>query len=238
MNRLLSTSIIMALALAFLVGAGALADTIPGRLATATEVDDDPVQPDKALGRVFFSESGWHSPADQHLIVEVYESRLKVRAPRRVRRAPYSRQLVWIAKRYSTKTFAPGEVRSVPEKHRGRTQRQTWLNGMGPDCAEPPGWPALKRDGSPHPPWRVFESRCQNLFKRARSFVRRKQTGSCSSSIPVDHWGGEMDDWRAERNGWVQVTDWSCVEDGRRYEPKNHAWCDPGLSECGDGPGI
>lgn len=227
----------MALALAFLVGAVALADTIPGALAAATGADDASVRPAKALGRVFFSESGWASPADQHLIVAVYERRVELRAPRRVRRKPYPYQLLWMAKRYSTKTFAPDEVRSVPERHRGRagrSRRQTWLNAMGPSCAEPTGWPTLKRDGSPHPPWRVYEPRCQILFKRARSFVRRQQKGSCSSSIPVDHWGGAMDDWRAERNGWVRVADWSCVEDGQRYEPKNHGWCDPGLSECRD----
>lgn len=215
-----------------LISTAAFADFISARRASATWKDDAIVNPVQALGRVFFSESGWNSPADQHLIVAVYERRLSRVAPDSVKRRSYGMQLVWIAKRYSTKTFRPREVVSVPRGYGGRSRRQTWLNDMGPSCNQPEGWPLLKRDGSPYPPWRTFRSRCKVLFDRANDFVFQRKPGVCTSSIPVDHWGGAMDDHRAHRNNWIQVTDWKCVEDGKEYTPKNNAWCNPRISNC------
>lgn len=192
---------------------------------------DAPVSPTKAMGRVFFSESGWSSPADQHLIVRVYERRLALMSRRHLRGLSYGERLVWIAKRYSTRTFDPAEVRSIP-KTAARGYRHTWINGMEPRCSKPPLWPELTPSGKAHPPWDpTFRPLCRALFTRARAFVERRALGSCSASMPVDHWGGEMDDHRALAFGWLRV-DWKCTEGGQEYRAVNRAWCDPGLSKC------
>lgn len=206
------------------------AQTTPHKLARSDYKLDTPVEPHKALGRVFFSESGWHSPADQHGIVKVYNKRLEVYSPRRIKRLPYAERILWIAKRYSTKTFTPDEVMHL-DKSRVRSARQRWINQMGPDCVEPPAWPVLTPSGKPHAPWELYEDRCETVFRRADAFLRSKQEGTCQASAPIDHWGGPMDDWRALRAGWIRV-DWVCVEGGKSYRAANHFWCDPGLSEC------
>lgn len=206
----------------------AWADAVPASEASGRLVDK-PVSPTRAIGRQFFNESGWHSPADQHLIIRVLERRAEL-SSKRVRSMPYAERLLWMAKRYSTRTFLPDEVRSIP-KSTERSARQSWVNHLAPQCSEPEGWPLFKSNGEPHPPWENFEGACKRLFARARAFVGKKANGSCNASIPVDHWGGPMDDERAERFGWKRA-DWRCVEDGQEYVAKNRAWCDPGLSKC------
>ena len=222
---------ILCVCAAVMAAASAWAETLPASEASGRLVDVA-VSPGRALGRVFFNESGWHSPADQHLIIRVLGRRAEL-SSNRVRSMAYGERLVWIAKRYSTRTFLPDEVRSIP-KAAERSARQSWVNHLAPECPEPEGWPLFKSNGEPHPPWRNYEDACKRLFQRARAFVRQQASGSCVASMPVDHWGGPMDDERAERFGWKRA-DWKCTEGGTTYEAKNRAWCDPGLSRCEPG---
>lgn len=219
---------------AFLLATTVWAEPTTSTVLNVAEEPDMAVSPTKAVGRVFFSEGGWHSPADQHLVVRVFERRLEVSGNRILRRMPYGQKLVWMAKKYSTRTFHPDEVRSITWKSRDRSARQAWINHLGPDCEKPRHWPLFKMDGSPYPDWApLYPPKCQALFERASRFIKRQAPGVCSSDRPVDHWGGPVDDPRALKSGWLRV-DWSCVEDGQKHEPKNHVWCDPGLSKCGD----
>jgi hypothetical protein len=174
---------------------------------------------------VFGNESDWDSPADQHLIVRVYERRIGLAAPARVKRLSYGEQLLWIAKWYSTRSFAPEEVVSTG-KSAERSARQKWINGLSPTCEQPAAWPP-----PPFVAWKVYKGLCQKMFQRARAFVQRQAPGVCTASSEVDHWGGAMDDWRAKADGWIRV-DFKCVENNYTYLPKNHAWCDPRVSRC------
>jgi hypothetical protein len=202
--------------------------TMPASLAVAGV--DRSVTPLRALGRVFQSESGWDSLADQHLIVAVFERRIQIRAGERVKAMPYPNQMLWIAKQYSTRTFAPDEVKSVG-KSDFRSERQRWINGLSPACEPPQAWPL-----PPHPPWSVYLARCQSLFRTAQLFLDRRPPGRCQSDVAADHWGGPMDDERAHRFGWIRA-DWRCVDnEGRERLAVNRAWCDPSISACSKSP--
>jgi len=193
---------------------------------------DDFTNPQEALGRTFVSEGGWWSPADQYMVWTVYLRRLEVIAPRVLRNASLDKRIVWIGKRYSTKSHPPSEVRTIAEKSKTRTPRQQWINGLTRRCSEPKLWPKLKKDGvTSHPPWSVYEKRCERIMKRAGDFMRGEFQANCQADRTVDHWGGPVDDKRARRSGWIRV-DFKCTEGGIEYTPTNHAWCDPGLSDC------
>lgn len=187
---------------------------------------DAPTDPREALGRAWVNESGWQRIADQLLVWTVYLRRLELIAPKRIARLSLPRQIVWIGKRYSTKSHPLAEVRSIHEKSKTRSKRQQWTNGLNRQCSEPKAWPKL-----PHPPWKAYEPLCKQIMKRARAFLRGEFQATCTASGTVDHWGGPMDDERGYRNGWSRV-DFACVEGGVEHTPKNHAWCDPDLSDC------
>jgi len=200
--------------------------TITSKVPTLSLIDE-PVSATTAMGRVFVSEGDWNSLADEALIMTVYKNRLAVLTSPSIRSMTYTQRLIWIAKRYSNTTFRPSEVRSVRASN-FRTPRQMWVDELNNKCTEPEHWPKL----ASHPPWKDYIKLCQGVFKRAYALIHNIKTSLvCSSDMPVDHWGGAMDEARAKKWGWVKAK-FSCWMDGKEYLPKNQAWCSPDLSKC------
>lgn len=97
----------------------------------------------------------------------------------------------------------------------GRTHRR-WVVGLTTEARRPPGWPSGL-------PWR---GGYRELWLRMLEHVRAVLRGEVPDPCPgADHWGGAMDDWRAERAGWERV---DCSTPTR-----NHFWRVPRAQGAG-----
>lgn len=171
-----------------------------------------PSKPDVVLLRVFVSESGWDSPADQHGILAVLE-RIGGSSPD---------GLVRGARLYSPRTFPVEEHPTGPSR---RSERQQWVNELDETCSMPP---SLR--GVSEKTWHyVYRRRCLTLLQRARRYLTGWRDPECWASTQPQHWGGAMDDHRAVKAMWAPVH----VQCGDRTTV-NHFWCDPRKRGCYD----
>lgn len=100
---------------------------------------------------------------------------------RRARGGPLKK----IAYNYSSRVFS-----------RDRTDARRWIAHLSPTGEQPPGWPATL-------PWNKWQKRWLDLYRHAGRILRGEVANPCLT--PPDHWGGEMDDWRAVKAGWNRV---------------------------------
>lgn len=182
-------------------------------LYTAAEnIEPRPMSPETALLRVWVSESGFRSPADQLGIWRVLTRRARSTEPARV---------VDMIRRYSGRALPPHES---PYRSPHRSKRQRWVNELDCGCERPPSLEIADAW------WREsYRPRCLAMCSRARAlFAGRDPFAAlgCDVGTTPSHWGGAMDDPRAIMR-WrpVLVT---CGD----VESKNHFWCDPKHADC------
>jgi len=78
----------------------------------------------------------------------------------------------------------------------GARSRRRWIAGLTLAASRPSGWPAQLA-------WRGdYRARWLAMVEHVRSVLRGEVPDPCPGA---DHWGGPMDDWRAERAGWARV---------------------------------
>lgn len=171
-----------------------------------------PVAPEVALARVWISESGWSSEADQWGIYEVLSYRARSRDPKRI---------IATAKRYAGRTFPPHEN---PHKPPHRSERQRWVNEITASCDYPP---SIAVWGLSTQLWRqVYRGKCKKLVARARAMLAGEYRPPCTAGTALHHWGGKMDDHRAIR----VLSPVLVMCNGE--ESLNHFWCNPKLPGC------
>lgn len=109
-----------------------------------------------------------------------------------------------------------------------RRDARAYLPHLRLDGREPMRWPTtsmIAPEGlgpsrvRPHPSWSAYRARWLRLVEGARAVLR----GDVEDPCRADHWGGAMDDHRAERAGWVRA---ECA-----VETANHFWRVPRREE-------
>ncbi|MFW6049757.1 MAG: hypothetical protein ACODAU_01210 [Myxococcota bacterium] len=90
-----------------------------------------------------------------------------------------------MARAYSTRVF-----------ERNRRDARRWIAHLHPAGLRPEGWPETL-------PWEKWQKRWLALYQHAGRILRGEVDNPCQR--PPDHWGGDMDDWRAEKAGWRKV---------------------------------
>jgi hypothetical protein len=168
-------------------------------LSHACEVDAQPREPDAVLlARVCVSEASWTcwDSGDGYAIHHVLQ--------RGARRQGIS----W---RAYARAYARRATGAVVTTH----PRLSWVAGLREDGLAPLSWPRVitRRVGDevrvePHPPWSQFRARWLAVLERAREVATWSEAdhetwGMCAE--PPDHWGGEVDEARAQRLGLVPI---------------------------------
>lgn len=210
-------------------------------LAQAGPVDD-PVSLETATLRLMHSESGWRHWGDMAGVMEVIDAR----ADR------FGSDQLYAMKRYSCRTFRPGEVRSIAERYgcRPRGPRQLWINELDVSCEEPAGF----REANPTMLWerptKPWDQRrmCLATVEWVRELLRRPPGWVWGLA---DHWGSPIHDrHRGIRAGWVLLwatpsqrqIDWVhervVVPHWVEWTAANDFWCAPELSDCPEHTGA
>lgn len=212
--------------------------TLTAALASWDMPVPSPSQTVQVLMRVFASEGGWASTADENLIFRVFRSLAGSRRdkPKRIMRVIVG---------YSNRTFPEGSP-FLPPGFGARTKRQQWVSEINIDCTAPPSWTADVQWDDHRGAYSSYQELCVALRKRTWRLYQGKTEDWCVDR--VDHWGGLMDMENPRNGGWIRV---NCDEPvkrevcaaARELAPKHHhtwpigcarnlAWCDPHRGVC------
>lgn len=195
--------------------------------------------------RVFVSEAGFASTADEAMIHNVFINRSSSK-----RRQPTNQRLMYVMVAISNRTFPEGSP-FLPPTYGARTRRQSWVSGINIDCTEPEAWNtvndiawrATRTDKTTGEKLPSYEKLCVAL--RKRTWQRMKEGSPQWCRARVDHWGGAMDMEYPMAGGWKQINcDDPAVttcDEARKAHPKspskwpigctrNLGWCDPDLN--------
>jgi hypothetical protein len=195
----------------------------------------------QAIMRVFVSEAGFVSTADENLIYQVFGSRTR-NALERNRPRRYMQVMV----AYSNRTF-PEWSPFVPTGLGARSNRQRWVSEITLDCTAPEHWPSHWRAWAAKPRGGLsYAEQCVNLRKRSWRLLSGQEDNWCVGR--VDHWGGAMDTHNPTKGKWVRVIcdkpdlvvecdEFRHTHPGKPFAwpigcTRNIGWCDPGLGEC------
>jgi hypothetical protein len=191
----------------------------------------------EASQRVFVSEGGFVSTADENVIYRVFRQRAG-------RHRDKLRRQMQVIVAYSNRTFPEGSP-FVPPGLGARTKRQKWVSEINLACDAPRSWTADVAWDDPRGTHLSYEKLCHLQRKRAWRLWQGKTPNWCQHR--VDHWGGYMDMENPTKGSWVRVTCddpalLSQCEEARQSGAKSHtwpvgcsrniAWCDPGLGSC------
>lgn len=98
-------------------------------------------------------------------------------------------------------TYGPRRVYPHPDD-----VRQRWISELQANGKRPPSWPGITDRA--FPAWRSWGCpRWVRVLEHAKGLIRRhpRSIGNGPCSEAPDHWGGEMDDHRAIRAGFIPV---------------------------------
>jgi hypothetical protein len=113
------------------------------------------------LMRVWVAEAGWTAERDHAAMGHVLVG--------------------WVGQRGDD---LPAVVHNMVDRHSLALSRHPWLLALGPDCAQPDGWP-------PRLSWTSHRPLCLALAKRAESMLAGALSDPCH---------GRADQWRARRS--------------------------------------
>ncbi|MFW6086401.1 MAG: hypothetical protein ACODAG_04290 [Myxococcota bacterium] len=142
----------------------------------AVRAEQPPRPPDQlALAKVCASEASIQTETDDCAAIAQV-----------LRRRARGSSLGAMARAYSSRVF---------DRSRGDGRR--WIAHLGPTGVQPEGWPERL-------PWAsTWRARWMALYRHAGAILRGEVPSPCER--PPDHWGGDMDDWRARKAGWFPV---------------------------------
>jgi hypothetical protein len=224
-------------AMAFFAPPGYGQNTVAARIAAWVSPEPTRSQIVQASQRVFISESGFASTADENMIFRVFRQRAGSK------RDDLRRQMRAIAA-YSNRTF-PLDSPFLPRDLTARTPRQRWISQVNLACDPPPDWRADVGWTEPRGKHLSYEQLCHAQRKRAWRLWQGQTPNWCQGR--VDHWGGAMDMENPRNGGWVRVTcdDPAMLSEcaaaratgARPYAlpigcTRNLGWCDPGWGAC------
>ena len=123
--------------------------------------------------RSVIGEVGWGNPSKPHEVANEWVSVMGVYATR-VKETGWP--LEKIIRKYSAAIKNPS------------VHRRVWLSGINSGCYKPRGWPSNLR-------WSVHRPMCEQAFL----VLNRWANGDMKTLTPdANHYGGEMDTWRAD----------------------------------------